>query len=154
MKPDEKYMSQISIDDMDITFVPPSFATSLFRNEPNVNNSTDSSLELFPSETKSSQLYCYYSSFNDCDKKNSKIISTMRIPTPSEILQNFDLDLDESEDLERDDSKNDVDRIYLQIEKKNPSILATFSAYGIPIPITRVIIKRLIKLSLLYHNKK
>lgn len=153
MKPDKKYMSQISIDDTDINFIPPSFSKSLFRNESSVPNN-DSSLDLFPSETKSSQLYCYYSSFNDCDEKNANIIPSMRIPTPSEILQNFDLDLDETEDLGRDGSKNDVDMIYLQMEKNNPGIFTTFSSYGIPSPITKVIIKRSIKLSLMYYDKK
>ena len=154
MKPDKKYMSQISVADTDINFTPPSFSKSLFRNEPNVPYNNNSSLDLFPSETESSQLYCYYSSFNDCDEKNSKIIPSMRIPTPSEILQNFDLDLDETDDLERDGSKGDVNRIYTQIEKNNPSIFTTFSSYGIPSPITKVIIKRSIKLSLMYYNKE
>lgn len=153
MKPDKKYMSQISIDDTDINFIPPSFSKSLFRNESAAPNN-NSSLDLFPSETKSSELYCYYSSFNDCDEKNSNTIQSMRIPTPSEILQNFDLDLDESEDLRRDGDKNDVDRIYLQMEKNNPGIFSTFSSYGIPSPITKVIIKRSIKLSLMYYDKK
>lgn len=152
MKPDKKYMSQISIDDTDINFTPPSFSKSLFRDESSAPNN-NSSLDLFPSETKSSQLYCYYSSFNDCDEKNANIIPSMRIPTPSEILQNFDLDLDETEDLGRDDSKNDVDKIYLQMGKNNPGIFTTFSSYGIPSPITKVIIKRSIKLSLMYYDK-
>lgn len=156
MRPDEKYMSQITIEDSDINFIPPSFSKSLFRNEsPNPKNNNNS-LNLFPSETKSSQLYCYYSSFNDCAEKNNNnnIIPSMRMPTPSEILRDFDLDLDETEDFERNDSTNDVDRIYLEMQKNNPGIFTTFSAYGIPSPITKVIIKRSIKLSLNYYNKK
>ena len=154
MRPDEKYMSQITIDDGDINFIPPSFSNSLFRNESPMPKNNNNSLNLFPSQTESSQLYCYYSSFNDCAEKNNNIIPSMRVPTPSEILQNFDLDLDETEDFERDGSKNDVERIYLEMKKNNPDIFTTFSAYGIPSPITKVIIKRSIKLSLNYYNKK
>lgn len=168
MKPDEKYMSQIKIDD-DINFVPPSFSTSLFRKDyTDTNNIThktnvyntdyemnnnNSSTDLFPSETEESQLYCYYSSFGDCSEKNDKFNLNMNIPTPSEILRNFDLDLDETTDLERCHSKSDVDKIFAKIEKRNPGILATFASYRIPYPIAKVIIKRIIKLSLLYSDK-
>lgn len=156
MKPDEKYMNQVSTkaeekEETYINFIPPSFIASISRNMPTKNNSA---LELFPSETQSSELYCYYSSFGDCDKKNSSRDLEMRVPSPSEILTNFNLDLDEITDLERQRPDNEVDNIFLQIERRNPGIIGTFSSYRIPYPIARVIIKRIIKLTLLYSKKK
>lgn len=139
---------------------------------PNMNNnngtnvgSSNNSLGSVPSQTDVSQLYCYYNSFGNCPGQNTNTNSNqsmnttnskqnMSTPTPSEVLRSFDLDLDETTDLQRNYSNTDVDRIFSRIERRNPGIFATFSSYRIPYPIARVIIKRIIKLSLLYSDKK
>ncbi|SFD33188.1 hypothetical protein [Clostridium uliginosum] len=124
-------------------------------NVENNSNNNDSYLNLFPSETSESELYSYYNALNkNITNTNTNENSSMRILTPEEILRNFDLDLDENIDLERACCNNDINKIYSEIEKKHPAILSTLSAYKIPYPISRVIIKRLIKLSLNYCSKE
>ena len=76
------------------------------------------------------------------------------IPTTFDVLRSLDLDLDETEDLERVHSDNDVNKIYSRIEKRNPGIFATLYSYRIPRPIVRVIVKRLIRLTLSYCDRE
>ncbi|MBZ9690524.1 hypothetical protein [Clostridium sp. M14] len=176
MKPDKKYMNIECNNDFDYNFVPlknnfnfrcnQSSLTpflkvnnSLFDGEPNNNfdfRSDINSSDLFPDETMQSQLYCYINQLDkNCNKKSDVIKKdTSNELTPDKVLRGFDLDLNESEDLERINSDNDVNRIYLKIEEKNPNLLNTLSVYGIPYPIARVIIKRIIKLSLQYYKER
>lgn len=155
MKPDEKYMSEVKLkNNSDFTFTPPSFDRSLTMDNFVDENDNNDFLDLYPDQTERSELYCYYSIFGDCDKKNSKSYgkSKNRIPTPFDILRGLDLDFQET--LESNKDRNDVDKIYSEIELKNPGLCETFAKYGVPDPICKVITKRLIKLTLLYHNKE
>ncbi|NFE75475.1 hypothetical protein FDC27_15280 [Clostridium botulinum] len=177
MKPDKKYMNIECNNDFDYNFVPlqnnfnfrcnqssltPFFKVnnSLFDNEPDNNfnfgfRSNNTSSNLFPDETIESQLYCYVNQLDkNCYKNDTTKKDTSSELTPDKVLRGFDLDLDENEDLERVNSDNDVNRIYLKIEEKNPNLLSTFSRYGIPYPIARVMIKRIIKLSLQYYKER
>ncbi|EES48219.1 hypothetical protein NE172_09985 [Clostridium botulinum] len=178
MKPDKKYMNIECNNDFDYNFVPlqnnfnfrcnqssltPFFKVnnSIFDHEPNNNFNFDfrgdiNSSNLFPDETIESQLYCYIDQLGkNCYKKNSNIEKDNPSElTPDKVLRGFDLDLNENEDLERVNSDNDVNRIYLKIEEKNPNLLTTLSLYGIPYPIARVMIKRIIKLSLQYYKER
>ena len=119
-------------------------------------NDNNEFLDLYPDQTERSELYCYYSIFGDCDKKNSKDYdknkNKNRTPTPFDILRGLDLDFQET--LESNKDTNAVDEIYSEIELKNPGIYESFVKYGVPDPICKVITKRLIKLTLLYHNKE
>lgn len=153
MNPAEKYMSQVSQDDSDIRFVPPSFMESNIYDS-FLSRSENRSLDLFPSETGLPEL-CYYSdnpndAFNRGDNYN---IVNDTIPSTFDVLRNLDLDLNESEDLERAKSENDVDKIYSKIERTHPGIFATFYSYRIPRPIVKVVVKRLIRLTLAYCDK-
>jgi len=154
MNPDEKYMSQVNLDNADIKFVPPSFINKKLRDDltSNVNNNTN--LDLFPSETGLPKL-CYYSSESvDSTNRNSNInIANDTMPTTFDALRSLDLDLDETEDLERVNSENDVNKIYSKIEQRHPGIFATLYSYRIPRPIARVIVKRLIRLTLSYCDR-
>lgn len=155
MKPDEKYMSEVKLkNNSDFTFTPPSFDRSLSMDNLVDENDNNDFLNLYPDQTERSELYCYYSIFGDCDKKNSKNYgkNNNRIPTPFDILRGLDLDFQET--LESNKDRNDVDKIYSEIELKNPGLYETFAKYGVPDPICKVITKRLIKLTLLYHNKE
>ncbi|MCE5222234.1 MAG: hypothetical protein LLF98_13565 [Clostridium sp.] len=153
MNPDKKYMSQVNLDNADIKFVPLSVINKSFRDDVN----TGHNLDLFPSEAGLPEL-CYYS--NESEDSSSKNINTnintakYTIPTTFDILRSLDLDLDETEDLERVHSDNDVNKIYSIMEKRNPGILATLYSYRIPSAIVRVIVKRLIRLTLSYCNKE
>lgn len=156
MRPDEKYMSEVKFkNDSDFTFTPPSFDRSLATDDP-VNDDSNNFLDLYPDQTERSELYCYYSIFEDCDKKNSKEFdkskNRLSSPTPFDILRGLDLDFEET--LDSTNNETDIDKIYSEIELKNPGIYGTFSKYGIPDPICKVITKRLIKLALLYNSKE
>lgn len=153
MNPDKKYMSQTSLDDTDIKFVPPSFVYNKSYNE-SFQKENNRNLDLFPSGTGLPEL-CYYSDDpNDSLDRNFGInIADNSVPTTFDVLRNLDLDLDETRDLERAHSDDEVNKIYLKIEQRHPGIFAVLYAYRIPRPIVRVIIKRLIRLSLTYCDK-
>lgn len=152
MKPDKKYMAESSSDNLDIHFVPPTFSSE-FRQDSLKDQNPNEFLDLYPSETENEFLYCYYSSFGDCNN-NVTVNSNARVPMPSEVLMNFDLDLDESTDLERACCENDVNGIYDLIVKNNSGIFSTLSAYRIPSPIAKILVRRLIKLTLSYCEKE
>ena len=178
MKPDKKYMNIQCNNDFDYDFMPlqnnfdfrcnqssltPFFKVnnSLFANNSNSElnynfRGDNNSSNLFPDETMESQLYCYINQLNKDSTKTSDTVKQDKLDvlTPDKILRGFDLDLNENEDLERINPDNDVNRIYLKIEERNPNILTTLSLYGIPYPIARVMIKRIIKLSLQYYKER
>ena len=112
------------------------------------------SLDLYPDETNEDQLYCYYNSLGGCSNNQNKKEDLKRNPETFEVLRGLDLDIDEASDLNSNYSENDVNKIYAEIINKNPGINHSFSLYGMPSPIIKVVTKRLIKLSLLYNNKK
>lgn len=150
MNPDKKYMSQVSSDDSEIRFVPPAFIY-----DKSLSNDYNKSLDLFSSRYGLPELCTYSDDPEDSLKKDFGInVAENSVPTTFDILRNIDLDLDESEDLERVNSENEINKIYLKIEQKHPGIFATLYAYRIPRPIARVIIKRLIRLTLSYCNNK
>lgn len=157
MKPDKKYMSESSKDTIDIHFIPPTFSSKVRMSEL-FNNSANSYLNLYPSETETEFLYCYYSSFGDCDDNNKNNVKSndSRIPTPSEVLMNLemDLDLDELNGLDRTCCDNDINTIYSLIEKNNSGVFTTLSSYKIPYPIAKIIVRRIIKLTLSYCEKE
>lgn len=153
MNPDKKYMSEANLDD-DIKFVPPTFIYKGPYKELNFNENTRN-LDLFPSKTGFPEL-CHYSDELD-DSLNSEFginIADNSIPTTFDVLRNLDIDLDEGEELERVSYDNDVSEIYSKIEQRHPGIFATLYSYRIPRPIVRVIIKRIIKLTLSYCKNK
>lgn len=142
MKPDEKYMNEVIINNKEnnIRFVPPSF-----------NKPTDSETENeFPSETKESELYCYYNSITPCTNEKDQ----ERVPSPSDILMNLSFDVDEILSDKRSKTSIQSNSILESIEKNEPNIIAAFSSYKIPYPVTKVLLKKIIKLSLDYYDKK
>lgn len=151
MKPHEKYMSQpqVNLDDSDIKFVPPVFMESRFYD----NSYYDFNLDLFSSEIGFPEL-CYYSDeSNDTMSRNSNITIYNEIQSTFDILRNLDINSDETEELERVYSNSDINEVYSKIEKRHPGIFATLYSYRIPRSIVRVIIKRLVRLTLLYYNQ-
>lgn len=156
MNPAEKYMSQVNLDNADIKFVPLSVINKSLRDDVDTKVKSNHNLDLFPSETGLPEL-CYYS--NDPEDSINRNVNTNIniakdiIPNTFDVLRGLDLDLDETKDLERTHSDNDVNKIYSRIEKSNPGIFATFYSYRIPRPIVRVIVKRLIRLTLSYCDR-
>lgn len=154
MNPDKKYMSEASLDDYDIKFVPPAFIYKGPYKDISPNEDTRN-LDLFPSKTGFPEL-CHYSDEldNSLNKEFGVNIADNSVPTTFDVLRNLDLDLNEEEDLGRANHDNDVNKIYSKIEQRHPGIFATLYSYRIPRPIVRVIVKRLIRLTLSYSNDK
>ena len=156
MKPDEKYMGEINLK-RHFKFIPPSFDRSLIiednKSNDNMNNENDY-LDLYPSETDEDQLYCYYNSVKACNNTVENKKSNSRTPEPFEVLRCLDLDMDETSNSDNISSQNNIDKIYNNIITNHSSICNSLSLYGMPSPIIKVITKRLIKLSLLYNNRK
>lgn len=160
MKPDKKYMSESSYAPGEIHFTPPSFSSTIRQsNISGEQNSEDNSyLNLYPSETEEEFLYCYYSSFGDCEFNNitNSKFPSYNNPTPSSsaVLRNMDLDMDDLYDPDRKKDNTDVERIYSMIEKNHRTLFNTFSSYRIPYPVAKIMIKRIIKLTLSYCKKE
>lgn len=148
MKPDEKYMSEVK-SEATFKFTPPSFDRSFLME----NENADNFLDLYPDETTTDQLYCYYNSLNGCKNETPKSNNSNRLPETFEVLRGLDLDIDETTDLNNSYRQNRINEIYSEIIDKNPGIEDALSLYGMPSPIRKVITKRLIKLSLLYNRE-
>lgn len=80
-------------------------------------------------------------------------------PLVIQALREFDLDLDESIDLERNNDNNrtndnyQIDKIFRAIEKDNPGTFSLLQAYNVPYPVIKLLIRRVIKLTLTYCKK-
>lgn len=114
-----------------------------FNNNNNLNNTnTPGELE-YPSELDDDFLYSY----NDA-KVNERYLEN--IIDPIDILRNFDLSLEFSDTESRKNkcSEEDINEIFCLIEKEHAGILASMKAYRIPYPIAKLLIKKIIKISL------
>lgn len=106
----------------------------------NVKNAT-SSPNVFPNDYSSDDLFIYNtegstSSNNRLDEK------------VTEILRDTDFNLDEDSDLIRHCTDKRINKIYDIIEKEHPEICALMDNYNIPSPISKLILRRTIKVSL------
>lgn len=77
---------------------------------------------------------------NNIDQSNS---------TMMQALRDFDLDFDEENDLSRV-PPNRVDQILMEIERNNPGAFSLLQTYKIPSPIIKLIVRRIIRLTLDY----
>lgn len=116
-------------------------------NNSNTNNLFDvnpDSIELeYPTELNDDFLYSYNEpKINDRYLENSINIL--------DILRNFDFSVDYSSSESRKNTytENEINDILSLIEKDNAGILATMKAYRIPYPIAKLLIKKIIKISL------
>lgn len=110
----------------------------------NLNNTEETNLE-YPSEINSDDLYSY----NEDRFDDNYLINTIN---PLDILRNFDLS-PEYYDYRNESDSNNIDSIFNKIEKNNPGILATMKAYRIPYPIAKLLIKKIISLTLRYEQR-
>ena len=106
------------------------------------NNNYTTGLE-YPAELDDSFLYSY----NEPKVNERYTDDSVNI---LDILRNFDISLDfsSSESRKNNCTEDEVNAIFALIEKDNPGILATMKAYRIPYPITKLLIKKIIKISL------
>ena len=109
----------------------------------NINSTKETNLQ-YPDQVSSDDLYSY----NESRYDNNYIYNCIN---PIDILRNFDLNIDEY-DTRANVSDNSIDNIFTSIEKNNPGILGTMKAYRIPYPIAKLIIKKIIFLTLKYEK--
>lgn len=109
---------------------------------PNNYNNTNLDLE-YPTEQDDSFLYSY----NEPKVNERYLDDSVNI---LDILRSFDISLDfsSSESRKNNCTEAEVDEVFALIEKDNPGILATMKAYRIPYPIAKLLIKKIIKISL------
>ena len=119
-------------------------------NVPNLENTTpiknteEINLE-YPSEDNSDDLFSYNESRSSKDLFDEAI-------NPLDILRNFDL-TPEFNEYRSSDGAKDIEDIYAKIMEKNPGVLATLKAYRIPYPLAKLIIKKIISLTLKYEQR-
>lgn len=111
------------------------------------NNPTTNTLEN-PSAVNKDELHCYGTPSSKCPPNdiNNEMDTE---PVHMNILRNFDFSLDSSYDT-RDCYQNEVDKIFKRIKEDNGSIWGTLKAYRVPTPISSLIIKQVIKLTIKY----
>lgn len=109
---------------------------------PNNYNNTNIDLE-YPTEQDDSFLYSY----NEAKVNERYLDDYVNI---LDILRSFDISLDfsYSESRKNNCTEDEVNEVFTLIEKDNPGILATMKAYRIPYPIAKLLIKKIIKISL------
>ena len=109
-----------------------------------IKNTEEINLE-YPSEDNSDDLFSYNES------RSSKELFDEAI-NPLDILRNFDL-TPEFNEYRSSDGAKDIEDIYAKIMEKNPGVLATLKAYRIPYPLAKLIIKKIISLTLKYEQR-
>lgn len=117
------------------------------QNNGNINSNTN--LNNTPNTNQSPSNISKYSNQSEFARntKNENLI-------PNELIKNICLNLDEDIDLIRNCPNNDIDKIYHDIEKNNSGIISLLQTYDIPIPIVKLIIRKIIKISLNYCKEK
>lgn len=107
------------------------------------NNNTNYKGELYPSETLEDELYSYNT--NDINNSNRDINTLIHL----DILRDFDLSLDlDIKSNTRSDSGEAIDEIFEAIKSNNNDLIETLNSYKIPYPISSLLIKKIITLSL------
>ncbi|AYE33488.1 hypothetical protein [Clostridium septicum] len=131
-------------------------------NTTNPNNNEGAINLLYPSEVPSDELYSYNKTGSCKANRVVDIPSTLSENLNSKfnedlthmnILKDFDFSMDDSSDLRSSNCSN-IDKIFKEIEDNHSGILGTFKAYRMPYPISSLIVKKVIKLSLEYSKKE
>ena len=132
----------------DLNFTPFNQMKSILGNPfmlPPLTSRNETTNEQYPDETKKDTLYSY-------NKPIKKVPSNMGSRILNS-LRELDLDLDESTDLARNINEN-IDTIYNKIELNYPGTFILLHSYNIHYPISKIIIRRIIKLYIKYCNKE
>lgn len=113
-------------------------------NNNNLFNKNSDSIELeYPTELNDDFLYSY----NEPQINKRYLENSINV---LDILRNFDFSLNYSSSKSRKNTytENEINDILSLIEKDNAGILATMKAYRIPYPIAKLLIKKIIQISL------
>lgn len=114
--------------------------------------------EQFPSYNISDVLHSYNNPISPNTTNNNMINSTQPAPksptrNPDELLRDLNLNVDEDIDLIRCCKDSDMTKLYKEIENDCPGILSLLEAYNIPSPIAKLIVRRIIKITMRYCKK-
>lgn len=152
----------------------PSGSKKVSKNTSNKNNSPTNDTNtnigkidlLYPSENPSDELYSYNDSPSgspskcvprtELDDTNDIIVIDDPDLTHMRLLRDYDFSYEELDVFTgRDDKcKNEVDDVFNKIISESPGILAALKAYKVPYPISMLIIKKIIKLTLKICKKE
>ena len=134
------------------------------------SNMSSNNPNIFPSDENIDNLYSYNksnsSSYNPGSMSSSSNMGSSNNPgsmnSPninrseniSDVLRNYTADLDEDVDLCRHCLDKRIDKVYKKIQEKDPEIISMLvENYNIPCPIAKIIVRKIIKLSLQYCKK-
>lgn len=73
-------------------------------------------------------------------------------PRILDCLKDFDLNIDRDIDALRNDSDDYIEEIFNNIEQNNPKTFNLLKAYNVPYPIQKLLIKRIISLTIDYNS--
>ena len=133
-------------------------------NNPNSPQSKDLSIQ-YPGDTSSDTLYSYNNANvnttntsnttpnTSTNNINNNTTTNANIKNPAELLRSLNLDVDEDIDLIRCCKDDDINKLYKEIENDCPGILSLLEAYNIPSPIAKLIVRRIIKITMRYCKK-
>ena len=110
----------------------------------NTSQNEQNQLE-YPDEINPDDLYSY----NESRDSENYIYTSIN---PVDILRNFNFNIDSDETRDNSTYKS-IENIFDLIEKNNPSILSTMKAYRIPYPVAKLLIKKIISLTLKYGKR-
>lgn len=135
---------------------------NLENNPANQNINNNLSNNNYPDQTMNTTLFSYNkpTSVSVSAKRNNEVPSLVNNDiTLLQALREFDLDLDEDVDLVRNSSENmsdnaDIEKIFKTIEESNPGTFSLLQAYTVPYPVVKLLIRRVIKLTLNYSSKE
>lgn len=114
--------------------------------------------EQFPSYNIADILHSYNNPISSNTTKNNMVNTTPPAPksstrNPDELLRDLNLNVDEDIDLIRCCKDDDMGKLYKEIENDCPGILSLLEAYNIPSPIAKLIVRRIIKITMRYCKK-
>lgn len=121
--------------------------TNTTSDKKNINTTQNNTFDLEYPDEDDDFLYSY----NESRLSNDYLDNLVN---PLDILKNFDISLDFDSDVRKDTcTEKEIDDIFAIVEKNYSGILATMKAYRIPYPIAKLLIKKIIKISLLNCKK-
>lgn len=146
------------LNQMNIPFSSQNFSAMYSNPTPNLSSSGSMSslnVENYPSDENINNLYSYNKANPTSDNTYKNPSSNInRSENISEVLRNYTADLDENVDLCRHCLDKRIDKIYDKIQEKDPEIISLLvENYKIPCPIAKIVIRKIIKLSLKYCKK-
>ena len=138
-----------TINDDNTPYTPKTKQPNNNNNNNNAKNQNNNSNYLeYPAESDDDFLHSY----------NEPSLNERYLDNPVnavDILRNFDLSLDyiSTDSRKNNCTEEDVNKIFDIIESDHSGILATMKAYRVPYPIAKLLIKKIIKISLDNYNK-